>query len=154
MFFTRTLRNTFLLFILHKKQSWRNLNFLTKTMDLPLKKNSNFAFFFYKNLFFFSLKASFLSRTSTNTFSRFFLDKNETERYETPFFLFILHKNKVEKIWNFWRKRWTYPFGKTLILRFSWRSVILVLEGFFLSRASTNTFPRSILDKNEREKKN
>ena len=128
--------------------------FWRKRWTYPWRKIIILLFFFYKNLFFLSLKASFLSRTSTNTFSRFFLDKNETERYETPFFLFILHKNKVEKIWNFWRKRWTYPFGKTLILRFSWRSVIFVLEGFFLSRASTNTFPRSILDKNEREKKN
>ena len=138
-----------------------------------------------------SLKASFLSRTSTNTFSRFFLDKNEREKevifltqsWTSPFekisrlpflksmfllsrqacfltrtlrntfFLFILHKKKVEEIWNFWRKRWTYLFGKILILRFSWRSVRLVFEGFFLSRASTNTFPWSIFDKNEREKK-
>ena len=44
-FLTRTFPDTFSWSILHKNQSWRNLKFLTKTMDQNLWKNSNFAFF-------------------------------------------------------------------------------------------------------------
>ena len=44
-FLTRTIQDTFSWSILHKNQSSRNLKFLTKTMDKPLWKNSNFTFF-------------------------------------------------------------------------------------------------------------
>ena len=131
-------------------------NFWRKRWTYPCRKILILRFF-DKNLLFLSLKASFLSRTSTNTFSRFFLDKNEREKevifltqsWTSPiekisrlpflksmfllsrqacfltrtlrntFFLFILHKKKVEEIWNFWRKRWTYPLWKILSLCFS-----------------------------------
>ena len=52
-FLTRTFPDTFSWSILHKNQSWRNLKFLTKTMDQNLWKNSNFAFFI--NSCFYSL---------------------------------------------------------------------------------------------------
>ena len=45
VFLTRTFPDTFSWLILHKNRSWRNLKFFTKLMDLPLLKNSNFAFF-------------------------------------------------------------------------------------------------------------
>ena len=43
-FLTRTLPDTFCMSFLRKNQSWRNLKFLIKTMDLPLWKNCKFAF--------------------------------------------------------------------------------------------------------------
>ena len=42
---SRTSPDTFSWTILHKKQSWRNLKLLTKTMDLPPWKNPKFVFF-------------------------------------------------------------------------------------------------------------
>ena len=44
-FLTRTFPDTFSWSILHKNQRWRNLKFLTKTMDQNLWKNWNFVFF-------------------------------------------------------------------------------------------------------------
>ena len=44
-FLIRTFPDTFSWSILNKNQSGRNLNFLGKTMDQILWKNSNFAFF-------------------------------------------------------------------------------------------------------------
>ena len=44
VFLTRTFQDTFSWSILHKNQSWRNLNFLTKIRDYPLCKNANFGF--------------------------------------------------------------------------------------------------------------
>ena len=44
-FLTRTFPDTFSSTILHKNQSSSNLKFLPKTMDTPLWKNSDFAFF-------------------------------------------------------------------------------------------------------------
>ena len=76
VFLTRTFPDTFSWLILHKNRSWRNLKFFTKLMDLPLLKNSNFAFFI-KSLFLWSLKASFLCRTSGNTFSKSIFDKHK-----------------------------------------------------------------------------
>ena len=46
-FLTRTFPDTFSWSILHKIQTWRNLKFLTKTMDLSLWKNFNFACFIH-----------------------------------------------------------------------------------------------------------
>ena len=44
-FITRASPETFSWFIFHNTSSWISLNFLTKTMDLPLWKKANFAFF-------------------------------------------------------------------------------------------------------------
>ena len=44
-FITRTSPETFSWFIFHNTSSWISLNFFTKTMDLPLWKKANFAFF-------------------------------------------------------------------------------------------------------------
>ena len=52
-FLTRTLPDTFSLFIMHLNESGGNLKFLTKTMDKPRWKNSNFASFI--NSCFYSL---------------------------------------------------------------------------------------------------
>ena len=52
-FLTRTSPDTFSWSVLHKNQRWRNLKFLTKTMDQNLWKHSNFAFFI--NSCFYSL---------------------------------------------------------------------------------------------------
>ena len=50
---TRTFPNTFSWSLLHKNQSWRNLKFLTKTMDQKIWKNYNSVFFI--NSWFYSL---------------------------------------------------------------------------------------------------
>ena len=44
-FLTRMFPESFSWSILHKKQRWRNLKLLTKTMDFPPGKNLKFAFF-------------------------------------------------------------------------------------------------------------
>ena len=41
-------------------------------------------------------------------------------------------KIKVEKMSNFWPKRWTNPFGNILILYFSYTVVFIVFKGFYL----------------------
>ena len=98
-FRTRTLSDSFSWSILHKNQSWRNLKFLTKTMDSPLWKNSYFAFFI--NSFFIVFKGFF-----------FYLERQQ------PLFLDLLLINtKDEKTSTFWPKSWTIPFGKMPILR-------------------------------------
>ena len=40
-------------------------------------------------------------------------------------------KIKVEEISNFLPKRWTNPFEKILILRFSYTAVLIIFKGFF-----------------------
>ena len=93
-FLTKTLRNTFLLFILHKKQSWRNLKLLTKTMDLPLWKNSNLRLFI-------KICSSCLERLV------FYL-----ERQQTLFLGLFFIKTKEKKRINVLTKSWTMSFEK------------------------------------------
>ena len=45
LFLNRTSSDSFSWSVLHKKQRWRNLKLMTKTMDLPQGKNLKFAFF-------------------------------------------------------------------------------------------------------------
>ena len=97
-FLTRTFPETFSWSIFHKNESWRNLKFLTNTMDPPLWKNSNFAFFVHSC--FFSLWRLL-----------FYL-----ERQQTLFLDVFLIKTKDEKTSTFWPKSSTNPFAKMPIL--------------------------------------
>ena len=53
------------------------------------------------------------------------------ERSQILFLGLFCIKIKVEEISNFLPKRWTNPFGKILILRFSYTVVFIVFKGFF-----------------------
>ena len=97
-FLTRTFPDTFSWSIFHKNQSWRNLKFLTNTMDPPLWKNSNFPFFVHSC--FYSLWRLL-----------FYL-----ERQQTLFIDVFLIKTKDEKTSTFGPKSWTNPFAKMPIL--------------------------------------
>ena len=55
----------------------------------------------------------------------------ELQRSQILFLALFCIKVKVEEISNFWPKRWTNPFGKILILRFSHTVVFIVFKGFF-----------------------
>ena len=54
------------------------------------------------------------------------------ERSQILFLSVFSIKIKVEEISNFWPKRWTNPFGKILILRFSYTVVFIDFKGFFV----------------------
>ena len=97
-FLTRTFQDTFSRSILHKSQSWRNLKFLTKTMDQNLWKNSNFAFFI--NSCFYSLQRLL-----------FYL-----EPQQSLFLDVVLINTKDEKTSTFRPKSCTIRFGKRSIL--------------------------------------
>ena len=79
-FLTRTLRNAFLLFILHKKQSWRNLKLLTKTMNLPLWKNSNLRLFIKICSSCLERLVFYLERQQTLFLDLFFIKTKEKKR--------------------------------------------------------------------------
>ena len=53
------------------------------------------------------------------------------ERSQIPFLGLFCIKIKVEEISIFLPKRWTNPFGKILILLFSYTVVFIVFKGFF-----------------------
>ena len=63
----------------------------------------------------------------TKDYRNFFL----TRTFPDTFFSLFCIKIKVEEISHFWSKRWTNPFGKFLILRFSYTVVFIVFKNFF-----------------------
>ena len=132
-FLTRTLRNTFLLFILHKKQSWRNLKLLTKTMDLLLWKNSNFAFF--------------IKICSSCLWTLLFY----LEHQQTLFLDLFLIKTKEKKKTTFWPNHRQSPLKKCqscLVLKSMFLSS---RQACFLTRTSPNVFSLCILHKTKRQ---
>ena len=109
-FQTRTFPDTFSCSILHKNQSGRNLKFFTKTMDWPLWKNFNFAFFV--NGCFYSLWRHLFC----------------LERQQTVFLDLFLINTRHEKTSTFWQKSWTIPFAKMTIFAFFLNACLYWLE--------------------------
>ena len=75
------------------------------------------------------------------------------ERSKIVFLGLFCIKIKVEEISNFSPKRWTNPFGKILISRFSYTVFFIVFKGFFfIYNVRKDIFFPSIFDKHERWK--
>ena len=63
----------------------------------------------------------------TIDFTNFFV----TRTFPDTFSWSIVHKNQSWRNLKFWPKRWTNPYGKILILHFSYTVVFVVFKGFF-----------------------
>ena len=126
-FLTKTTPKTDSWSVLNNNTSWINLQFLTKTVDLPLLKTANFEFF--------------INRCSSSLERLLYYP----EFLQTLFLHLCLINRKDEKTSTFWPSHDLTSFEKSELCGFLKSMFLLSRKGCFLTRTSPSTSSRCIL---------